>query len=77
MFKSLVLILAVFLSGCSTVAAFYDSQDPCITTKYPGNTPEERAARMPKWCGATASRQNIYVKSRITDPIGSPMMYYK
>lgn len=64
------------LTGCGTMAAFYDAQDPCISTKYSGATPEARAAQMPRWCGATAGRQNVYVKGRITDPIGSPMIYY-
>lgn len=37
----LCVVLLLSLVGCSTVADFYDSQDPCQTKPYPN------------WCGAS------------------------
>lgn len=63
------------LSGCGTVAAFYDAQDPCISTKYSGATPEARAAQMPRWCGAADGYTTVY-RARQSQP-GMPAYYIR
>ena len=43
------------LQGC----AIYNALDPCQTTHYSGNTPEERAAQMPRYCGPSSSSYRV------------------
>jgi hypothetical protein len=59
-FKFLLVASTLVLTGCSTVANFYDSQDPCVTTKYAGSTPQARAANMPRYCGTASNYGTVY-----------------
>lgn len=45
-------IVLLSLTGCSTVADFYDSQDPCLQA-YKNNTPA------PSWCGSSPTVYTI------------------
>ena len=43
--KLFLLLTVVLVSGCSTIANYYDSQDPCLQAVRNNTT-------APEWCGA-------------------------
>lgn len=57
--KLLLLALPILLTGCGTygepllLSSYYRWKDPCITTQYPGDTPEARAKHVPEYCGGS------------------------
>ena len=69
MYKILLLASTLALTGCGTygepliLSKLYTYQDPCITTKYSGTTPEQRASQMPSYCGGS-SRGAGYIYDR-------------
>lgn len=44
----LFVVIFLLLSACSTVADFYDRQDPCLQASLNNTT-------MPNWCGSSSS----------------------
>lgn len=42
------LLAMLSLTGCNTIAQYYDSQDPCLQASLNNTT-------MPNWCGSSSS----------------------
>jgi hypothetical protein len=69
-FKIILLASTIALSGCSTlgttVANYYNSQDPCQL--------KNNGGRYPTFCGASGSRTVIY-ETQHAQPLGVPRYY--
>lgn len=72
--KVLTLLLTLILTGCGTygepliISKVFYSYDPCLTTNYVGNTPDERAKQVPNFCGA-GSGTKYYTRDYRTNAI--------
>ena len=55
--KLVALTLVLALSGCSTIANYYDRTDPCQTGEHLGRP---KNYEPPNYCGAGAGKTMIY-----------------
>lgn len=80
--RFLLSITCCLLGGCGAygepllLARIYDNNDPCQRQNIRGSTPQERAANMPVFCGASGNRQYIYSTPQ-NQAVGAPVGYVK
>lgn len=55
--RILLVLMAINLTACSSIAKFYDRTDPCQTGEHLGRPKNYQA---PNYCGAGAGKTYIY-----------------